>query len=77
MFVPESLEAEGWNIEGHSVDPAGDLVWMAIGPSPGDEFEVFVAVWADPDGWWRFTAVADTAESQVELVHAFVTATRG
>jgi hypothetical protein len=76
-FNPDVLEAEGWNIEAHAVDPGSDLIWMAIGPSPEDEFEVFGLSWADPDGSWRFFAVADTAEFRVELVHAFITAAGG
>lgn len=69
--------AEGWNVEGQAVDPDSDLIWMAAGPAPEDEFDVFALVWADPGGSWRFFAVADTAEFRVELVDAFVTAAGG
>jgi hypothetical protein len=76
-FAPDMREADGWIIEGHAIDPDGDLIWMALGPSPEDKFEVFVVSWAEPDGSWVFFAVADTAESRVKLVDAFVTAAGG
>lgn len=74
---PDVLEADGWNIEASAVDPDDDLIWMAFGPAPEDEFEVFGLLWADPDGSWRFVAVADTAAFRVKLVHAFIAAAGG
>jgi hypothetical protein len=76
-IAPDVLAAEGWNLEAHAVDPDSDLLWMATGPAPEDEFDVFTLWWADPDGSWRFFAVADTAEFRVKLVNAFMTAARG
>jgi hypothetical protein len=72
-----AFEATGGNIEASAGDPDGDLIWMAFGPSPEDEFESFALWWADPDGSWGFLAVADTAEVRIELVHAFITAAGG
>lgn len=66
---------EGWNIEGFAVDPDSELIWVAAGPAPEDEFDVFALLWADPDGSFRFFALADTADSRTKLVHAFVEAT--
>jgi hypothetical protein len=76
-FAPDVLEADGWNIEANAVNPDSDLIWMALGPAPEDEFEVFMFSWADPDGSWVFVVVADTAESRAKLVDAFVTAAGG
>jgi hypothetical protein len=73
-LAPVVLEADGWSIEGHAVDPESELIWMAIGPAPDDEFEVFGFLWANLGGSWRFVAVADTAEFRINLVHAFITA---
>lgn len=58
-----------------ALDPDGELIWIAAGPAPENQVDVFALVWADPEGSWRFFAVADTAEFRTELVHAFAEAT--
>lgn len=73
---PEPLGAfpNAWNIEASAADPNSDLLWTA--PPFADE-EDFGFMWAISDGSWVFYASADTAESRVELIHAFVAAVEG
>ena len=71
-FDPNMYEAEGWTIEATALDPAGDLLWGAA-----NRGVLFGAMWADPAGSWMFAVQADTAESRVKLVHAFITAAGG
>ncbi len=72
LISPDVME--GWNIEGFAVEPDSELIWVAAGPAPEDEVDAFAVLWADPDGSWRFHALADTAEFRTKLVHAFVEA---
>jgi hypothetical protein len=71
-FDPDMDEAEGWTIEATALDPNSDLLWMA-----GTNEVLYGVMWADPDGSWVFAVQADTAESRVKLVHAFITAAGG
>jgi hypothetical protein len=71
---PLGVFPEAWNIEPSTADPESDLLWTT--PPFADE-EGFGFIWASSDGSWVFYLSADTAESRIELIDAFVSAAGG
>lgn len=67
------VESGEVDVETRQLDPGGDLVYVTATTTANGE-PVYVMAWGEPRSEWLFSLSADSPDSRVALVNAFVVA---